>query len=115
MSEIQWVRAVRIGDRCEMIETRPRGRPLGEVSEAIIDALKERPRTVRQLAIALQCSVPVVDETCRRLRQAGRIEVLRLDRVEGSNRRAYVFQIAAENSLSAAISPSVLFGVSHGR
>ncbi|MFC3340029.1 hypothetical protein ACFOEY_19605 [Paracandidimonas soli] len=106
------MRAVRTGER--HIERRSPGRPIGEVAESILEALREHPRTVRQLALKLKCAVPVVDESCRRLRAAERIKVAELVRVEGSNRRVAVYQIAEDGS-DAIPAPSLLFGGRHGR
>lgn len=97
-----------------MVKRRPPGRPLGEVSQAILDELQNESLTVRQLALRLRCSVPVVDDTCRRLRQAGRIELVDLIRVEGANRRVGQYKASVETN--AAPHPSmIVFGVSHGR
>ena len=51
-----------------------RGRPIGFVSSAIADALRSRPRTLRELCADLQLTYSVADANVRRLRSAGHVQ-----------------------------------------
>ena len=82
---------------CE--QPRPVGRPLGEVAQAVLDALSRRPMTARDLALSLRCSLAVVMDTCKRLRQAGRIEVAGHEILSNGTRPVARYRLRQPDSL----------------
>ncbi len=70
---------------------RKRGRPMGPVLIAVLDLLKMKQMTAREVAIELKLSIEASKNACRRLRDAELIYVFKKIEVDGANKRVSVF------------------------
>lgn len=87
----------------DVSEKRERGRPLGEVAETALSMLLETPLTARQLALRMQCSIPVAEVTCHRLRKAGKLIITGRIKVAGSNRPVALYEAVIDEPVEVSL------------
>ena len=69
------------------------GRPMGPVLIAVLDQLKLKPMTAREVARETLLSVSAAKNACRRLHDAELIVIDKKIAVDGSNKRVSVFAL----------------------
>lgn len=78
-----------------------RGRPMGPVLIAVLERIKNRHMTAREVAYELQLSMDEAKNACRRLHDAEMIVVQEKIKLDGVNKRVRVY--AAESKPKPAL------------
>ena len=86
-----------------------RGRPMGPVLIAVLERIKSRHMTAREVAYELQLSMDEANNACRRLHDAEMIVVQEKIKVEKINKRVSVYAIAPEPKRSPAMMAANIF------
>lgn len=86
-----------------------RGRPMGPVLIAVLDRIKSRPSTAREVAYELQLSKDAATNACRRLHDAEMIVVQEKIRLEGIKKPISVYSIAAVPNAAPAMMAANIF------
>lgn len=79
------------------------GRPLGPIAIAVLDLLRQRAMTAREVAHELKLSVDDAKKSCSRLMQYGLIEALGLRRIASSDKPVRVYRACRGQAHPAAM------------
>ena len=78
------------------------GRPLGPIAVAVLEKLRQRRLTARELAHELQLSIDDAKKTCSKLFRCGLVAAPECRPIPGANKPARVYTIAGTGERMAA-------------
>lgn len=85
------------------------GRPMGPILVAVLDRIRERHMTAREVAKELQLSIEAAKIACTRLRESQMIYVHKKIRIDGVNKPVSVYGACFETKNSPAMMAANIF------